>query len=157
MRLSEDIVDFFKRRKIILVSTLDQEGRIHCSVKGLVGIKKRERIMIIDLFHGRTMRNLENNPYISLTAVDEANFVGYTLQGKARIARRLGEHKGYVDRWQRIIVQRISERIVEGVRVGKLSKAGAEAKLPSQPKHLIEVDIEKVIDLAPGGKRRKAQ
>lgn len=39
--------------------------------KGIVDITSEGEVYILDLFHGKTYKNLKANPKISITAVDE--------------------------------------------------------------------------------------
>lgn len=149
MKISEHITDFLKKQRVMVVSTLDDAGRIHCAVKGIVEVNPEGQIFLIDLFSGRTFRNLEKRSEVSLTAVDKDKFMGYTIQGKATIHSRMGSHDDFISKWQDLIIQRISDRIVNNIRSGKRSKEIFETKLLTPPQHLVEVEVENIIDLSP--------
>ncbi|MBF0484715.1 MAG: pyridoxamine 5'-phosphate oxidase family protein [Candidatus Omnitrophica bacterium] len=148
MKLNEDIVRFFKKEGFVIVSSLDEHGGIHCAAKGIVEIDIEGKVFIIDLYLNRTFRNLKTNHTISITAVNEKKFQGYTLQGRAKLVY----HKDITDyirvEWEKKIIQRISKRVISGVQAGTKSSEHFEAGMPSQPKYLIEMDVDKVIDLA---------
>ena len=147
MDLPEDVVSFLKRHGIATVATLDPEGAIHCAVKGIVGFEGNNKILIMDLYHGRTHRNLKNNPTITITVVNEKDFRGYALQGKARIVKREDIQPYIVDAWEERIIHRITERVLRSVRRGEKTGVHHEAHLPHQPKYLIEVDVDHIVDL----------
>ena len=146
--LTDNIVYFLQKQGFVIVSTLDSAGGIHCAAKGIVGIEKKGRVYIIDLYRGTTFNNLKNNPTISITAVDEHKFIGYTLKGKAGIVQR-GEIKQHlVKKWEERVIQRISQRVIKNVRQSKKSFHHPEAHFPV-PQYLIEVGVEEIIDLTP--------
>jgi len=85
MKLNKDVVHFLQNQGFVVVSTIDPAGYPHNSCKGIVEIDEEGRVFLLDLFHARTRKNLEANPLVSVTAVDEHKFAGYCLKGKARI------------------------------------------------------------------------
>jgi predicted pyridoxine 5'-phosphate oxidase superfamily flavin-nucleotide-binding protein len=150
MNLSDDIINFFSRQDFVIVSTIDKNGNIHTSAKGLVGLKDKEygRVLLLDLFFNETYRNLQNNPTISITAIDNNSFIGYTLQGKADIVPREKIPLRLLQEWDDLIVSRISKRMIRNVKVGVKSEVHHEMKLPVHPKYLIEVIIDHIVDLS---------
>lgn len=149
MKISDDIIKFFEQQGGVIVSTLDPRGRIHASIKGIVGIRNSEKIFLVDLYLYRTFCNLKKHPTISLTAIDDHRFKGYCLQGKAKIIPREKIRKQILEEWEKRVLQRISKRISRSVRSGRKSKKHYEAHLPIHPKYLIEVRVTNVINLAP--------
>ncbi len=148
MNLHEDIIHFLCNQGCVVVSTLDENRQIHCSVKGIVGIKA-DKIYIIDLYQKQTYRNLSRNDTVSVTVVNEHQFKGYTIQGRGKIIPHKEIEEHIVQKWEEKIIQRITSRTIRGVQRGVKSAKHFEAHLPSKPKYLIEIDVEKVIDLSP--------
>jgi hypothetical protein len=138
----------------VIVSTLDSSGGINCSAKGIAGIEKNGRVFIIDLFRAKTFRNLKKDPAISITAVDEHQFAGYTHKGSARIVEMDDTHAHIVSGWQKKMAQRIARRMIRNIRDDKKSERHPESHLP-RPQYLIEMHVEKVVDLAPAHSRGK--
>ncbi|MCK5580469.1 MAG: pyridoxamine 5'-phosphate oxidase family protein [Candidatus Omnitrophica bacterium] len=149
MELPDGVIHFLERQGFVIVSTLDAKGAIHCSAKGIVGIEKQGRVFVIDLYKHKTFENLKRNPIVSISAVDEHKFVGYTIQGKAKIVPREDMQEHIVSKWEERILERISKRVASAVQAGVKSKGHFEVKLPEKPKYLIEIDVENIIDLAP--------
>jgi len=149
MRLSKDIIQFLETQGCVIVSTLDGRGRIHCSAKGIVGLEEDGRVFVVDVYMNKTFQNLKNDSRVSITAVDELKFMGYTLQGRAKIVLREDMKDYVVVKWEERIIKRITERTLKGLQSGIKSKTHFEAKLPPHPKYLIEIDVENIIDLAP--------
>ncbi len=146
--LSTDIVNFLEKQGFAIVSTLDFSGSIHCSAKGIVGLEKKGKIYLIDLYKAKTFENLKKNPTISITAVDEHLFIGYTLKGKAKIVEREKIKKHIIKAWEERVIQRISKRLIRSLKDYKKSGQHPEAKFP-HPQYLIEIDVDDVIDLTP--------
>jgi uncharacterized pyridoxamine 5'-phosphate oxidase family protein len=145
--LSQDIIDFLQRQGFVIVSTLDYKGGIHCSAKGIVEIEKEGRVYLVDLYRGNTFRNIKRNPTISITAIDERQFIGYTLKGKAKIVKgKIKEET--IKKWEKRIVQRILKRVIRSVKENKISLYQPEARLPS-PQYLIQMEIEEIVNLSP--------
>ena len=149
MKLPNNVIRFLGKQGLVIVSTLDAQGSIHCSAKGIVGIEKEGKVFVIDLYKSRTFKNLKRNLTASITAVDEHNFEGYTLQGIAKIVYREEIQDHIVKEWESQIVKRISTRIIKSIQSEKKTQSHFEAELPSQPKYLIEIDVKNIIDLSP--------
>lgn len=149
MKLSQDIMSFFQEQGFVIISTLDSKGNIHCSAKGIAGIEQGGKVYLIDLYKANTFNNLQKNSTASIIAVDEHQFIGYTLKGKAKIVERAKIEKHIMKSWEDKVIQRISKRVITDVKADRKIDHHPEAKFP-HPQYLIEVDVEEVIDLAPG-------
>ena len=91
-KLPDDVVKFFHSQHFTIVSTVDPDGMPHISCKGIVQIDPDGTIYLLDLYTGKTRANLERNPAISLSAVDEHKFKGYSLDRKS--TRLNSSHSG---------------------------------------------------------------
>ncbi len=154
MKLNEEIITFLKSKDVVLVSTLDEKGRIHCAVKGIVEVLKSGKIFIIDLFSGQTLKNIRKNPNVSIAATDEVRFKGYTLQGKAIIVPKWQIHQDFINKWETHVIQKVSDRISRSVHSGKKGMQHYELSLPDNPKHIIDIQVENIIDLSPRVKKK---
>lgn len=146
--LSDDIVNFLERQGFSIVSTLDADGRIHCAAKGIVGIDKKGKVFLIDLYKAETFKNLQRNPTISITSIDEHLFMGYTLKGKAKIVDRSKIKSHIIKAWEERVIARISKRVIKSIKDYRKSGHHPEAKFP-HPEYLIEIDVESIVDLTP--------
>jgi len=144
-KIAEEIVDFLDKQNFVIVSTIDNKGFPHTSCKGIIKIDKRGRITLIDLYRGKTLENIKQNPYISITAVDEHKFQGYCLKGKGEI---LPLKKDVSADWGDIISKRITQRLLKNIRGEKGHPSHPEVSLPS-PKYLIEIEIKEIVNLKP--------
>jgi len=148
MTLSPALINFFEKQTFVIVSTIDSSGSIHCAAKGIVLIQKQGIIYLMDLYKTNTFRNLKRNHTISITAIDEHLFVGYTLKGRARIVARDSIKAPLAKQWEAKIIQRISRRLIKNIKDNRDSRHHPEAKLPS-PQYLIEMAVSSAVDLTP--------
>ena len=147
-KITEDIIHLLQKQGFVIVSTLDAEGSIHCSAKGIAGIEAEGKVYLIDLYRGKTFSNLKRNPTISITAVDEDEFSGFTLKGKARIVDREEIKDHIIKSWEDKVIQRVSKRVIGHIKKERKSLHHPEAIFP-HPQYLIEVDVGSVVDLTP--------
>jgi len=144
--LTDKITSFLHRQSFLVVTTLDGKGFPHNSCKGMVEIEG-DKVYLLDLYRGDTFKNLKRNPHVSVTAVDEHKFVGYSLKGKGKIIKRGDLNPRLMDIWEKKIVKRITHRVHREVTGTKGHHHQPEVSMP-KPKYLIEVDIGEVVDLA---------
>ncbi len=147
--LSDDIVQFFQKSHYVIVSTIDKNNkRPHNSCKGIVKIDRNGRVYLLDLYKWRTFRNLQHNPSISITAVNEHRFKGWCLKGKAYIASGRKLTDDVIRAWERQIAGRITCRLLKNIREEKGHRRHPEAQLP-KPEYMIVMEVEEVVDLIP--------
>ena len=152
--LSKEVIYVFEKQGFVIVSTLDSNGGIHCAAKGIVGMDQEGRVYIIDLYKNKTFSNLKKNPTVSITAVDEETFTGYTLKGKAKIVDRKEIKSHIIESWENKVIQRVSKRVIGDIKKETKSLHHPEAIFPP-PEYLIEVDVESVVDLTPQHLKKK--
>ncbi len=148
MKIPDDIADFLRRQSFVVVSSRGPGGRIHNACKGIVRIDSEGRVWLLDLYLRQTYRNLIADPRMSITAVDEASFSGYCLEGEGRILGKDEAPPGIVKEWEEKINARISERLVRNIRGEKGHKGHPEARLP-QPRYIIVMEVRGITDLTP--------
>ncbi|MCK4912425.1 MAG: pyridoxamine 5'-phosphate oxidase family protein [Candidatus Omnitrophica bacterium] len=153
-KITDDIIYFFCKQGFVIVSTLDSEGSIHCSAKGIAGIEAEGKVYLLDLYRGKTLSNLKLNPTISITAVDEDEFRGFTLKGVAKIVEREEIKEHIITRWEDKIIQRVSKRVIGHIKKDKKSSHHPEVIFP-QPQYLIEMDLKAIVDLTPKNLKKK--
>ncbi|MBN1871010.1 MAG: pyridoxamine 5'-phosphate oxidase family protein [Candidatus Omnitrophica bacterium] len=147
--INQEIVNFFKRQRYTIVSTVDRKSNIpHNSCKGIVKIDKRGIIYLMDLYRWRTYANLSKNPNISVTAVDEHGFKGWCLKGKAKIMPRDKLGKDVIRAWEAKISSRITHRLVKNIKAERGHQRHPEAQLP-RPEYMIVMTVEEIVNLIP--------
>lgn len=147
-RLTKGIVNFFQSQGYVIVSTIAKDGSLSNACKGIIEIDQSGRVYLLDLYHGHTYANLRHNPNISITAVDEHRFKGYCLIGKARIAGTQEIDPSLIRAWEARITSRITQRLLRNISGDKGHPRHPEALLP-EPKYMIAMQTEKVLDLTP--------
>lgn len=146
--LPEGVIKFFNNQRFSIVSTIDRDGSPHNACKGIVKVAKTGRIYLLDLYAGKTYENLTVNPNISITAVDEHKFIGYSLKGKATIVKRDKIEPKIMKLWEDKITTRITHRVLKNIQGEKGHAKHPEALLP-KPEYMILIDVEEIIDLMP--------
>ncbi len=146
--LLPEIISFFHKQGFVIVSTLDLESKIHCSAKGIVGIEESGEVYLIDIYRARTFQNLTQNPTVSITAIDEHEFKGYTLKGEARIVERDEIKEHIIKSWEQKVIDRISKRVIKNIKRDRSSSTHPETRFP-QPQYLIEIKVQEIVNLAP--------
>jgi uncharacterized pyridoxamine 5'-phosphate oxidase family protein len=151
-KLSDDIIKFFHSESFTIVSTVDEDGTPHNSCKGIVDIEASGKIYLLDLYKQRTYENLKRNNLIALTAVNEHRFTGYCLKGKGRIVKDTDIEDHIMKAWEKKITSRITSRVLKNIKGEKGHPKHPEMLLPT-PEYLIEMEVDKIIDLTPHAMR----
>ena len=147
-KLSDEIISFFQKQGCVIVSTLDDAGSLHNSCKGIVEIDNDGHIYLFDLYVAKTRDNLQKNPNMSITAIDEHHFIGYCLKGKARIVTESEMLPRLIKAWEDRIASRLTGRLLRNIHGDKGHPLHPEALLP-KPEYLISMEVEEIVDLTP--------
>jgi len=148
LKLTPEVVHFFQEQGFVIVSTIDHQGRPHSACKGIIRIDKSGKVYLLDVYTRSTLNNLKTNPNISITAVDEHQFAGYCLKGKAKVisGREIGPQIKMA--WDEKIAIRITQRLLKNIKEEKGHPRHPEILLP-MPAYLIIMQVEEVVDLTP--------
>ena len=139
-KLSSEIIRFLHQENYTIISTLDKNGDLHNSCKGIVEIDENGKIYLLDLYKQRTYDNLKKDNHISLTVVNEHKFKGYCLKGKAKIVKEARLASATKKIWEKKITGRISKRLLKNVKGEKGHPSHPEMLLP-EPEYLIEMVV----------------
>jgi len=148
------VIDFLHTQGFVVVSSIDKNGFPHSSCKDIVKINPSGEIYLIDVYHGITRKNIENNPQINISVVDEHKFIGYCLKGQAKLMPNDNISQEIVKKWEDNITSRLAKRLLRNLVEDKGQRHHPEASLP-QPKHLIVLCVEEIVDLAPQHLRKE--
>lgn len=148
IKLSNEIIHFFQDQGCVIVSTVDEDGSPNSSCKGIVEIDHDGRVYLLDLYLGRTRKNLERDPHISITAINEHHFTGYCLKGRARILTKEELKPHLVKAWDDRITSRLTQRLIRNIHGEKGHPRHPEALLPD-PQYVIAVEVDEIVDLTP--------
>ncbi|MFH1248364.1 MAG: pyridoxamine 5'-phosphate oxidase family protein [Candidatus Omnitrophota bacterium] len=147
-KIPGDVLSFFQRQHFVIISTIDKDSRPHNSCKGIVDITGEGMVYILDLYLKQTFANLKNNPNVSITAVEEGSFRGYSLKGRATIVKRQDLKESLLKKWDEKLAKRISHRVIKNIRQEKTGSLNPETFLP-KPMYMVLAKIEEVVDLMP--------
>jgi general stress protein 26 len=147
-KLSNDVIHFFQNQGCVIVSTIDKNGFLHSSCKGIVKINSDGRIYLLDLYRAKTHENLKRNPSISITAIDEHKFIGYCLKGKGVILSDGKLHSQIIKAWDDRITSRLTRRLLKNIREEKGHLKHPEILLP-KPQYLVAMEVQEIVDLTP--------
>ena len=147
-RMSDEVMEFFRKQSFVIVTTLDSDGSPHDSCKDVVRLSRDGRIYLLDLYMRRTFQNLKNNPDMCVAQVDEHRFAGFCLKGKGRIVKidRLRSRVNKI--WQQKMNLRVVNRIIRNIHDEQGHPAQPESLLP-RPEYMIVMDVSEIIDLTP--------
>lgn len=115
IKLNDEVFYFLNNQGYVFVSTLDANGCIRNSCKGIVKIDKTGKIYLLDLYQKQTFENIKRKNRISVTAVDEHKFAGYCLKGQARIVSREDLTPDIIQAWEEKIASRITQRVFKNI------------------------------------------
>ena len=146
-QISVPIIDFLRTQDFVIVSSIDKNGFPHSSCKAIVKIDPAGEIYLVDAFHGVTSENIERNPQISISVVDEHKFIGYCLKGKASKMSDNSISQEMIKTWEDNITARLAKRLLKNLVQDQGQRHHPEASLP-QLKHLIVLEVEEIINLA---------
>ena len=147
-KLPEEVMRFFHSQHFVIVSTVDADGTPHNSCKGIVRIDEDGTIYLLDLYTGKTRDNIERNPAIGISAVDEHKFKGYSLKGRAKTIKEDKLKSHIIKAWEEKITARITHRLIKNLRGEQGHERHPEAQLP-KPKYLIAMAVTEIVDLTP--------
>jgi general stress protein 26 len=146
-KISQEIISFFNTQGFVIISSIDKNGFPHSSCKAIVKIDPLGKIFLMDVYHGATGENVKLNSKINISAVEEHKFIGYCLKGKGEI---LSDNisQELIKTWEDNVTSRLTKRLLKNLSQEQGHGHHPEASLP-QPKHIIAIEIEEIVDLAP--------
>lgn len=151
-KIPQETVSFLNAQGFVIVSSIDQDGFPHSSCKALAKTDPLGEIFLVDAYSGVTHENIKVNPRVSVSAVDEHKFTGYCLKGKAKILSAQTSQE-LIKSWEDNLTSRLAKRLLKNLAQEHGRGDHPEAKLP-QPRHIIAVEIEEIVDLAPYNLRK---
>ena len=83
-RIPEEVQGFLDG-KTAWVATSSPEGVPNATPKGSVRVVDDEHVVFADLFSRKTRENLQANPKVSITVVDEKTAMGFQIKGSAEM------------------------------------------------------------------------
>lgn len=126
-RITDEMKAFIEGQKVSFVATSSKKGKPNVSPKGTVRVVDDKTLAFCDLFSRKTHRNLQENPWVAVSVVDEDELKGYQFVGP-------------------------SEEIEEGPLFEWMEKEIAvPGKWKPTIKRVIKINVKEIHDLAPPG------
>jgi len=154
-QISAVIIDFLHNQDFVIVSSIDKNGFPYSACKAIIKIDPAGKIYLVDVYLGVTIENIERNAQMSISAVDEHKFIGYCLKGKAAKMQDDFISQEMIKTWEDNVTSRLAKRLLRNLVKEQGQRYHPEASLP-QPKHLIVLEVEEIVDLAPYHLRKPA-
>lgn len=147
-KIPTEIIEFLRTQGFVVISSIDKSGYPHTSCKAIIKLEPSGEIFLMDVYHGTTCENIKHNPQISISAVDEHKFAGYCLKGKGKILPDNDMSQEILKIWEDNVTSRLAKRLLKNLSGDKGHGYHPEASLP-HPKHIIAIEVEEIVDLAP--------
>ena len=78
-------VQEFVKNKTAWVATASPDGMPNTTPKGSVRVLDDEHIIFADLYSLKTRENLQKNPKVAVTVIDNEKYKGYQFKGAAQL------------------------------------------------------------------------
>ncbi len=151
-KIPPGLVQLLQKTDFISVGTADEHGQPSVANKFILKIEGNS-VYIVDLIKGRTWRNLQYNPLISLTVMDEDNLRNYQINGTASVLEAGSELDRLLAEFADKQVLFATDRIISGVQQLKPHK---EQVFPSvQAKVVYKVTVNEVVEVGPTARIKK--
>ena len=146
--MNKKAVELLKSREFVSVATCDLKGRPNAAPKLLLKVENNF-IYLVDYIIGRTFNNLEANPRVSISFMDNDTLTGYQINGAVELIESGPEYDNLVKDIAQKEVDLSTRRIIEGVTKGK-SHTGFELGL-SESFVIFKVKVEEVVEIGSSG------
>lgn len=146
--MNKKIIELLKSREFVSVATAGPECRPYAAPKFILKIENNS-IYLVDYIVGRTFRNLELNPWISISFMDNFSLMGYQLNGSVEIMKKGPEHDLLLKDLARREMDLATQRIIDGVTKGKTHE-GFEVTM-SAKFAIFKVKIEEIVEISSSG------
>lgn len=128
-QIYECFVEQKKNLKVLNVASCDLQGKPNSAAKMLVEVVEPNRIYFLDFNHTQTFSNIQINPQLSVSFMDDASFTGYRLTGIAEIVSSGTEYEAAKKSWEKRVISYEADRILARL-TGRYSTKESEMKLP---------------------------
>jgi predicted pyridoxine 5'-phosphate oxidase superfamily flavin-nucleotide-binding protein len=97
-KLTQEIKDVFAKSRPFIMATADKDGKPNGVPIGLAKIISDDEIMLVDLFMHKSVLNIKENPWVSITFWNTEVRYGYQVKGKA-ILETSGKYFDEAEAW----------------------------------------------------------
>jgi len=132
MEFKEIFDGLFNQReqlKVVFVGSSNTDGKPNAAPKMLVNMVQPNTVFLLDYKFTQTHSNIKENSRLSISIMDDKNFVGFRLNGKCKILEAGEEFEAVKEIWRKRLVAYEVERIIQRIK-GGVSPRDAENVLP---------------------------
>ncbi|MCD6533880.1 MAG: pyridoxamine 5'-phosphate oxidase family protein [Deltaproteobacteria bacterium] len=83
--ITEELKQAIAKIKPAMIATADKNGQPNVSPKGSLRVLDDKHLVFADLRSPQTVRNLQENPYLSIIGLDAETREGWRVWGKAEV------------------------------------------------------------------------
>lgn len=122
-------IDNKNHLKIVSIASCDTSGKPNSVSKMIVDIQAPNKVFYLDYKYTHTYANVIENPRLSLSFMDDANFTGYRLNGRGKILHSGTDFQNARKVWEKRLIRYEADRMVKRI-TGQHSSREAENALP---------------------------
>ncbi len=119
--MTEQVKSIFEKQGIVTFATASLDGIPNAVPIGAKKVIDNETILISDQYFGKTLKNIKENPYASLTFWDANTFEGYQIKGSLTIetsGKRFEETAAWIEEMGKAVNKPLKSK---GVIIFKIS------------------------------------
>ena len=150
--ITENVKEFLENQEFINIATSDFTGCPNVAPKFLLKIED-DYIYLVDYVMGRTYRNIEINPKVSISTVNVDTLTGYQINGKAQIIEQGAAYENFIEEFRKRQIQFSVMRIIAGVQKEAKHKT-FETNLPERIA-VFKIKVEEVVEIVPTGELKR--
>lgn len=146
--IPEKVLDILEKREFVSIATADRNGQPN-SVPRFLLCAEEDFIYLIDHVMGQTISNLQENPLISLSFMDQDSLESYRMNGTAKVLKNGRTYDAMLKEWSRRVVKLSADRVIEAIQTGK--KRGHYEVEISEDFVVIKIKVASVIKIGRRG------
>jgi predicted pyridoxine 5'-phosphate oxidase superfamily flavin-nucleotide-binding protein len=146
--ITKELRVFLENKEFVNIATCDSEAHPNVAPKFLVTVDRND-IYFADYVFGRTFKNIQVNPQVSLATMDMDTLIGYQFNGVAHILEKGPEYTRILENTQAKQIQFSVKRVIEGVHREKKYK-NFEVTFPDSIV-IFKVNVREVVAINPQG------
>lgn len=150
--INKAIKTLIESREFISVASCDLDARPNAAPKFLLKVEA-SHIYLVDYVLGQTFRNLQANPRVSLSFLDNTTLMGYQINGNVEIIDSGQEYDSALKDLERKQIDLSATRIIDGVMKGKVHKAYEMAA--AEQFVILKIKVEEIVQIHPTGLLRR--
>jgi len=146
LKIPPGLITLLQKADFVSVGTSDEHGQPSVASKFLLKVDGGN-LYFVDLVKGKIWRNLQYNPFISLTVMDEDNLRNYQINGTAKVLDAGSEFDLLMREFEDKQVSFATNKIIAGVRQFKPHQGIVFSS--SQAKVFYKIAVHEVLEIGP--------